>query len=71
MQRWEYKTIVRKREVGLFRIGRWDMEPKELLAGLGDEGWELVAITPQAGALGAQAAGVTSEELWIFKRPAG
>lgn len=71
MQRWEYKTILRKRDVGIFRIGPWNVEPKELLAGLGDEGWELVGITSQSSALGAQAAGVTSEELWLFKRPAG
>ena len=38
------------------------------LAGLGDEGWELATISPRSSHF-AEAAGVTSEELWVFKRP--
>lgn len=48
-----------------------DMHP--LLRSLGDEGWELVAISPRSGFLGRVGdrdyAGFTSEEHWVFKRP--
>jgi hypothetical protein len=36
---------------------------------LGEEGWELVAVTPRSSHLGEHTAGFTSEELWVFKRP--
>ncbi|MEA2575357.1 MAG: hypothetical protein QOH93_2655 [Chloroflexia bacterium] len=50
-----------------------------LLAYLGDNGWELVAVSPRSGVLGAigahgldqgsrNFAGLTTEELWVFKR---
>jgi len=43
---------------------------------LGDDGWELVAISPRSGMLGGEGmnisldfAGFTNEEMWVFKRP--
>lgn len=43
---------------------------------LGEDGWELVAISPRSGMLGGEVAnisldyaGFTSEEMWVFKRP--
>lgn len=56
-----------------------------ILKMLGQEGWELVAITPRSSRLGgsderhsdkgvaisADYAGFTSEEVWVFKRPKG
>jgi len=47
----------------------WDNDIPNKLARLGDEGWELVAITPRSSVLGDPFAGFTSEELWVFKRP--
>jgi hypothetical protein len=70
MQRWEYNTVLRTRPVHIFRVGQWEIEPKEMLTEMGEQGWELVAISAQSGGVGAQYAGVTSEELWVFKRPA-
>lgn len=37
------------------------------LATLGASGWELVTVSPQAGHHGA--AGLTTDEVWVFKRP--
>jgi len=36
---------------------------------LGAEGWELVSDTPRSSFVGDGAAGFTSEEVWILKRP--
>jgi len=43
---------------------------------LGDEGWELVAISSRSGYLGGYGgntspdyAGFTNNEIWVFKRP--
>jgi hypothetical protein len=52
-----------------------------ILGRIGKGGWELVAISPRSGYLGGKEttyginafsdiAGYTSEELWVFKRPA-
>lgn len=50
----------------------------EVLAWLGGQGWEMVAMSPSAGILaGEQAAlnnsydfaGFTDQETWVFKRP--
>jgi hypothetical protein len=92
MQKWEYKTIHRKRDIPVaadkkslyFDIGVWN--PKDMnveLEALGREGWELVSITPRSSqaSWGAHSSstpgwfpitgGVTTDELWVFKRPLG
>jgi hypothetical protein len=57
----------------------YDMDP--ILQQLGKEGWELVAISPRSGygsslnmyaggsGGGPIISGVTTQELWVFKRP--
>jgi len=63
----------------------WDNDMEKLLVTLGDEGWELVAITTRSSYLGSMAAselksyggvvtqndyaGFTDNEIWVFKRP--
>jgi hypothetical protein len=63
-EKWEYKTIVRRRswDYGKDAKGKrhdWLMEPEEWninilveLTNLGDEGWELVAVVPRSDSLG-------------------
>lgn len=67
MARWEYLVRVRHRDQGLLKSRKWQDDIVGELPRLGDDGWELVAISPQAGAMGSQ--GVTTEEVWVFKRP--
>ena len=84
MQKWEYKTIVRVRGWEAFEkdkafhwAGDWNFDFIEELETLGNEGWELVAVSPRSGVLGGSwyqsvshdYAGFTNEELWVFKRP--
>lgn len=69
MQRWEYRTVTRKREGSLRNVSDWDVDIDAVLAELGEKGWELVAVSPRASWLGQYHAGATSEELWVFKRP--
>jgi hypothetical protein len=68
-QRWEYhwEYMVRTHEPS--GTGEWDNNITDKLAMLGDQGWELVAIAPRSGLNSEHYAGVTTEELWIFKRP--
>jgi hypothetical protein len=48
----------------------WDVDIAKLLPAIGDEGWELVAISsrPSSFSVDGQAWLVT-EEVWVFKRP--
>jgi hypothetical protein len=83
MQRWEYKFVVRAREFAshdqyMFAPTKWGIEMEQTAAELGDEGWELVSVTPRSdltrasGAssrVPAELAGFTTTELWVFKRP--
>jgi len=88
MQKWEYMTIVRSRGWGKdkdvpnagWRLGsNWNVDITKNLVELGDQGWELVAVTPRSSYLGGldtsysgrgdDYAGFTSDELWVFKRP--
>ena len=69
MQPWEYKVVHRVRRVGSAAVGAWDAPIVAQLPGLGDEGWELVAVVPRSGEPGSTTAGVTSDEMWVFKRP--
>jgi hypothetical protein len=67
MQRWEYLALTRKRNKGIINISSWKEDVVPQLPKLGEDGWELVAVSPHAGIIGAS--GTTTEELWVFKRP--
>jgi hypothetical protein len=41
----------------------------EALEKLGDEGWELVSVSPRSSYMGQHTAGFTTDEIWVFKRP--
>lgn len=82
MQNWEYKAVYRTREItagegGYFSVGDWNINDMEAtLYSLGAEGWELVSAWPRSDC-GAETnrdgghivAGMTTSEVWIFKRP--
>lgn len=70
MQKWEYKVINTQRNAGFFSSYKWDVEVEEMLPKLGEEGWELVNIIPESSAWGENNTGATTDEKWIFKRPA-
>lgn len=69
MQPWEYKVLHRVRKVSGGRVGRWDESIVAELPSLGDEGWELVTVITRASEPGGITAGVTTDEMWVFKRP--
>lgn len=69
MQAWEYKVIHRQRQVRAGAVDSWDTNVISQLPRLGAEGWELITILPRSSEGGAPSAGVTSDELWVFKRP--
>lgn len=81
MKKWEYAWLHRVRGIkksGLF--GEYKLrdseewEPPDIeskIKQLGNEGWELVAVVPRSSFGGEVGAGFTSNELWVFKRPAG
>jgi hypothetical protein len=84
MQRWEYKLVVRAREFERhddlkYAPTQWTVDIAKTAEELGNEGWELVAVTPRSDLLRAyggaahdapvELAGFTSTELWVFKRP--
>lgn len=69
VQAWEYKVIHRRRTVAGVAAGEWDTGVVAQLPSLGEEGWELIAVTTRSSEGGASSAGVTTDELWIFKRP--
>lgn len=66
MQKWEYLALTRTRDKGLLSIGSWKEDVVPRLPELGDQGWELVAVSAQAGVMGS---GTTTSEEWVFKRP--
>lgn len=84
-QKWEYKIVVRARGVnrtGDYEVDAWkywddgtplrsDTDLAGLLAWLGGEGWELVSVMPRSSFATRQApaAGLTTEEVFYFKRP--
>lgn len=69
MQPWEYKVVHRARLTQGNGVGQWDTGIVSMLPELGDEGWELIAIAPRSSAPGSTTSGVTSDEMWVFKRP--
>ena len=82
MQGWEYKIVHRGRGVeegGNWYVGSpWETRNHHtpdlgtILRELGDEGWELVGISTRANIgsrIGGNVAGMTTDEVLIFKRP--
>jgi hypothetical protein len=89
MQKWEYMFLVRSRGFSTdkdhpkapWQVGsNWNVDMDKKLAELGDQGWELVTVSPRSSYLGGREviggggvtldyAGYTSEEVWVFKRP--
>jgi hypothetical protein len=87
MQKWEYLTITRSRsfeyikKTDICQATDWDEDIPAKLPKLGEEGWELVSVSPRSGILGGihtsggapsldyDFAGFTSAEQWVFKRP--
>ena len=74
MQKWEYLTLIRTREVkgsiGAWLDAQgWDRNIESELSKMGEAGWELVSVVPRSALAGEKGAGFTSEECWIFKRP--
>ncbi|MCC6936111.1 MAG: DUF4177 domain-containing protein [Thermomicrobiales bacterium] len=70
MQRWEYRVFHRQRTVTLGEVSSgWDENVVAMLPELGAAGWELVTVLPRSSTGGAVNAGMTTDELWIFKRP--
>jgi hypothetical protein len=72
---WEYTSFSRWRGFKGSLSGRheatdWDHSITSEMIQLGKEGWELVAVVPRSGIAGEDSSGFTSEELWVFKRPA-
>lgn len=84
-QKWEYKIVLRTRSVtatGDYEVNAWkywddetplrsDTDLAGLLAWLGGEGWELVSVMPRSSFATrlASTAGLTTEEVYYFKRP--
>ena len=71
MKKWEYLWINQFRGFSSPITGAKaePFSPVIDLNELGNEGWELVSITPVASYGSEQWAGVTSGLGWIFKRP--
>jgi hypothetical protein len=69
MQAWEYKVLHRVRPIRAGKVGSWDESIVAELPALGDEGWELVTVITRASEPGGISAGVTTDEMWVFKRP--
>ena len=82
MQKWEYLTIGRTRDFELSGTPgaprhpkKWD--PEDLTAMLnkyGVDGWELVGVTTRSDTGGGGSdtlAGITTSEVFMFKRPKG
>jgi hypothetical protein len=70
MQKWEYLKIWQARGFSAPIRGAKPTEYDEIdLTKLGNEGWELVSVTPESGIYGEHWAGITNALLWVFKRP--
>jgi hypothetical protein len=81
-QKWEYRTMVRAhrtiqrdREIrtdspGLPPQTAWDVDIAKLLPAIGNEGWELVAISSRTSSFSVDGQSwLVTEEVWVFKRP--
>jgi hypothetical protein len=69
MQPWEYKVLHRVRPIRAGKAGGWDQPIVSELPALGDEGWELVTVITRSSEPGGITAGITTDEMWVFKRP--
>jgi hypothetical protein len=69
MQPWEYKVLHRVRPIRAGKAGGWDEPIVSELPALGDEGWELVTVITRSSEPGGITAGITTDEMWVFKRP--
>jgi len=83
MQKWEYKLLYRSRGIkspdkqGWRDADDWNvLDIGVKLQSLGAEGWELVSVSPESdegnqiiNGTGTIAAGMTTSERWVFKRP--
>lgn len=69
MQPWEYKVLHRVRPLRSNKVGGWDEPIVAELPSLGDEGWELVTVITRSSEPGSLTAGITTDEMWVFKRP--
>lgn len=69
MEKWEYNVITTKREMRLFAKSVWSVDVEAMLPELGEDGWELVSVTPISSQYGESVSGYTTEEKWVFKRP--
>lgn len=83
MQKWEYRIFLRTRgweEVKgrvYMKATDWNADIVPVLKEFGEEGWELVAVVPYSSVCGGAPnmswsrdyAGLTTEEMWVFKRP--
>jgi hypothetical protein len=85
VQKWEYRTVLRTRGWGTdtstkdapwLTATTWNNNIEVVLQQMGDDGWELVAVSPRSSSLGGLAfdrnkdyAGFTDSEIWVFKRP--
>lgn len=69
MQKWQYKVIVRETKKLLKDSGPLDAV-SETLNSLGDEGWELVSVTPFSTTQGLDLGGSTKAYTFVLKRPA-
>ena len=66
-QKWEYKYLVRERYPDQDE-GKWNIDISVFLNQIGQDGWELTSVVPRVGVLRGNSP-VTTEELWVFKRP--
>ena len=74
---WEYRAIVLTRTINAPNF-TWSEEGRELPGSpdmlakareLGDQGWELVTMTPVSGQTGQGYTGFTNQIIYWFKRP--
>lgn len=63
-QKWEYKIVLRERDSA---YQQWSNEVNVILPELGEEGWELVAISFRDNQSMGNSA--RQQEVWVFKRP--
>jgi hypothetical protein len=81
-QKWEYRTMVRAhrttskdREIrtdspGIPKPPSWDVDIAQLLPVIGNEGWELGAISSRTSSFSVDGQSwLVTEEVWVFKRP--
>ena len=52
-----------------FDEGDWNTNINQVPPVLGEEGWELAAVSPRSSDARRNMAVATTDELWVFKRP--